>query len=371
MLMQFDKEQEELRRTLRRFLETKSSSEEVRRLMETEEGYDPAVWKQMADQLGLQGLAIPEEFGGSGFSILETALVTEEMGRALLPAPYLATVLAANLLQLSDDQQAKTDLLPGIADGSTIATVALAEADGKWTAENLQTSATQSGDGWTLEGQKSFVLDGTTASLLLVVAQAPGGPSVFAVEGSASGLTRRGLTTLDMTRKLAEVGFSGTPARLVGAEGDAATLVPQLMRTAVVLLATEQVGGAQRCLERTVEYVNIRFQFGRPVGSFQAVKHRCADMLLEVESARSAAYYALWALAEGAEDAEISVDLAKAYCSEAYWIAASDSIQLHGGIAFTWEHDAHLYYRRAKSTSLLFGTPTEHWDAVAEQLLSR
>ncbi len=370
MLMAFDKEQEELRRTLRRFLETKASSEEVRRLMETEDGYDAGVWKQMAEQLGLQGLAIPEEFGGSGFSILETALVTEEMGRALLPAPYLATVLGANLLQLSDDQQAKADLLPGIADGTTIATVALAEADGKWTADDLQTTATRSGDGWTLEGQKSFVLDGTTATLLLVVAQTPAGPSVFAVDGSAEGITRRGLDTLDMTRKLAEVGFSGTPARLVGAEGDAATLVPRLMQIAVVLLATEQVGGAQRCLERTVEYVNLRYQFGRPVGSFQAVKHRCADMLLEVESARSAAYYALWALAEGGEDADISVDLAKAYCSEAYWLAASDSIQLHGGIAFTWEHDAHLYYRRAKSTSLLFGSPNEHWDAVAEKLLA-
>jgi alkylation response protein AidB-like acyl-CoA dehydrogenase len=370
MLMQFDKEQEELRRTLRRFLEDKSASTEVRRLMETEEGYDKGVWKQMAEQLGLQGLAIPEEFGGSGFGILESALVLEEMGRALLPAPYLATVLAANLLQLSDDQQAKADLLPGIAEGATIATVALPEADGAWTTDNLQTRATSSGDGWTIDGQKSFVLDGHTADLLLVVAQAPGGPSVFAVEGTASGLTRRGLDTLDMTRKLAEVGFAGTPARLVGAEGDAATLVPQLMRIAAVLLSTEQVGGAQRCLERTVEYVNLRYQFGRPVGSFQAVKHRCADMLLEVESARSAAYYALWALAEGGDDVEMSVDLAKAYCSEAYWLAASDSIQLHGGIAFTWEHDAHLYYRRAKSSGLLFGTPTEHWEALAERLLA-
>ncbi|WP_081788789.1 acyl-CoA dehydrogenase family protein [Candidatus Blastococcus massiliensis] len=368
--MQFDKEQEELRRTLRRFLETKSSSEEVRRLMETEEGYDPAVWSQMAEQLGLQGLAIPEEYGGSGFSILETALVAEEMGRALLPAPYLATVLAANLLQLSTDEQAKADLLPGIAEGTTIATVALAEAGGQWTAENLQTRASGSGDAWTLDGQKSFVLDGHTAGLLLVVAQAPGGPSVFAVEGSATGLDRRALQTLDMTRKLAEVTFAGTPARLVGSEGDATALVPKLMRIATVVLAAEQVGGAQRCLERTVEYVNLRYQFGRPVGSFQAVKHRCADMLLEVESARSAAYYALWALAEDADDAAISADLAKAFCSEAYWLAASDSIQLHGGIAFTWEHDAHLYYRRAKSTGLLFGTPTEHWDAVAEHLLA-
>ncbi|WP_137160186.1 acyl-CoA dehydrogenase family protein [Blastococcus sp. CCUG 61487] len=368
--MQFDKEQEELRRTLRRFLEDKASSEEVRRLMETEEGYDPAVWTQMATQLGLQGLAIPEEYGGSGFGILETALVLEESGRALLPAPYLATVLAANLLQLSSDDQAKSDLLPGIAEGETIATVALAEADGKWTTDGLQTRATASGDAWTLDGTKNFVLDGHTAGLLLVVAQAPGGPSVFAVEAGATGVERRALTTLDMTRKLADVTFAGTPARLVGAEGDATALVPQLMRIASVLLAVEQVGGAQLCLERTVEYVNMRYQFGRPVGSFQAVKHRCADMLLEVESARSAAYYALWALAENAEDAEISADLAKAFCSEAYWLAASDSIQLHGGIAFTWEHDAHLYYRRAKSSSLLFGTPNEHWDAVAEQLLA-
>jgi alkylation response protein AidB-like acyl-CoA dehydrogenase len=369
--MQFDDEQEELRRTLRRFLADRSPSTEVRRLMETEEGFDPAVWSQMAGQLGLQGLAIPEEYGGSGCGQIETSLVLEEMGRVLLPSPYFATVvLAAGLLLLTDDEAARAEYLPGLADGSTIATVAVAGDDGQWRATGSGTRAEPSGDDWLLTGRTSFVLDGHTAGLLLVVAEAPGGPSVFAVDAAAAGVSRRLLQTLDMTRKLAEVTLDGTPGRLVGAQGDAVALVPRLLRSAVVSLAAEQVGGAQRCLETTVDYAKLRFQFGRAIGSFQAVKHRCADMLLGVESARSAAYYATWALASDAEDADMAASLAAAYCSEAFFTAAADAIQLHGGIAFTWEHDAHLYYRRAKSSELLFGTPTEHWDAVAERLLA-
>ena len=369
--MQFDQEQEELRRSVRRFLEEKSPSTEVRRLMETDEGYDPAVWSTMAEQLGLQGLAIPEEYGGSGFGQIEATVVLEEMGRALLPSPFFAsTVLAANLLLLGDDKDAKAELLPGIADGSTIATVAVSGPDGRFDAAAAPVTATPSGEGHTLDGTTSFVLDGHTATLLLVVAQAPGGPSVFAVDGAASGVTRRRLETLDMTRKLAEVTLAGTPGRLVGEEGDAARLLPRLLHVAAVSLAAEQVGGAQKCLETTTEYAKLRYQFGRPIGSFQAVKHRLADMLLEVESAKSAAYYATWALAEDTDEVDTVAPLAKAYCSEAYFLAAADAIQLHGGIAFTWEHDAHLYYRRAGSSRAMFGEPAQHWDAVAARLLA-
>ena len=371
MIQAFTEEQEELRRSLRRFLEDKSSSGEVRRLMETDEGYDPAVWQQMAQQLGLQGMAIPEEYGGAGYGLVELMVVFEEMGRALLPAPYFSTVaLAANALLLSGDDAAKKELLPGIASGETIATLAVPEASGEWDFAHVETRAGKGSDGgWVLDGQKAFVLDGATANLLLVAAQAPGGPSLFAVQGDASGLTRRSVQTLDMTRKLAEVTLSQTPARLVGSEGGAADVLARTLDLAIVALAAEQVGGAQRCLDMSVEYAKLRVQFGRPIGSFQAIKHKCADMLLEVESARSAAYYAGFAAAEGSDELPQAAKLAKAYCSDAYFHAAADNIQIHGGIGFTWEHDAHLYYRRAKSSELLFGDATEYRERLAAALI--
>jgi alkylation response protein AidB-like acyl-CoA dehydrogenase len=371
MIMAFTAEQEELRRSLRRFLEDKASSAEVRRLMETEEGYDPTVWTQMAQQLGLQGMAIPEEHGGAGFGQVELMVVFEEMGRALLPAPYFSTVaLATNALLLSGDDAAKKELLPGIAEGATIATFAVAEDSGRYDFDDVATTATKAGDGgWTLDGSKAFVLDGHTADLILVAAQAPGGPSVFAVQADAAGLTRRAVQTLDMTRKQAELTLTGTPARLIGTEGAGRDLLRQTLDLAIVALAAEQVGGAQRCLDMSVDYAKLRVQFGRPIGSFQAVKHKCADMLLEVESARSAAYYAGWAAAEGSDELPMVAALAKAYCSDAYFHAAADNIQIHGGIGFTWEHDAHLYYRRAKSSELLFGDAVEHRERLAAALL--
>ena len=222
-----------------------------------------------------------------------------------------------------------------------------------------------------LDGRKSFVLDGHVADLLLVVAQADGGPSLFAVRGGADGLERRPLETLDMTRKQAALELDGVPGRLIGAEGSAADVVERTLRQAAVALAAEQVGGAQRCLDMSVEYAKIRMQFGRAIGSFQAIKHMCADLLLEVESARSAAYYAAWAAQEQSDELPLVSSLAKAFCSEAYFRAAADNIQIHGGIGFTWEHDAHLYYRRAKSTELMLGTPEEHREIAAGYLIDR
>jgi alkylation response protein AidB-like acyl-CoA dehydrogenase len=365
----FSEEQEELRRSVRRFLEDKSPTTEVRRLMETTEGYDPAVWEQMGRQLGLQGLAIPEEYGGSGYGYVELTVILEEMGRALLAAPYFSTVaLAANALLASGDDAAKKEFLPGIASGETIATVAITEDSGRWDEAGITLAASKAGDGWTLEGTKSFVLDGHTASLILVAARAGDGVSLFAVEGGASGLTRTPLSTMDQTRKQARLEFAGVPGRLVGSEGDGSRVLAKTLDLAAIALAAEQVGGAQKCLEMAVQYAKDRVQFGRPIGSFQAIKHKCADMLLEVESAKSAAYYAGWAASEDNDEVPVVASLAKAYCSDAYFHAAAENIQIHGGIGFTWEHDAHLYFKRAKSSELLFGDPAYHRELLAQRI---
>lgn len=365
----FSEEQEELRRALRRFLEDKSPEPEVRRLMETTEGYDPAVWSQMAHQLGLQAMHIPEEYGGAGFSYVELVVVLEEMGRALLCAPFFSTVaLAANAVLSSGDDEAKKDLLPGIASGETIATLALTEDSARWDLDAVTLAAVRTRDGFRLDGHKMFVLDGHLADLILVAARTDAGLGLFAVEGDADGLTRTPLTTMDQTRKQARLEFSATSARLLGREGQAGVGLARTLDLAAVALAAEQVGGAQRCLEMSVEYAKVRVQFGRPIGSFQAIKHKCADMLLEVESARSAAYYAGWAAADAPEELPAVACLAKAYCSEAYFHAAAENIQIHGGIGFTWDHPAHLYFRRAKTSELLLGDPAYHRELLARRI---
>ena len=365
----FTEEQEELRKTVRAFLEAKSPETAVREQMETDSGYDAAVWGQMGEQLGLQGLAIPEEFGGSGYTFVELGIVLEEQGRALLCAPFFSTVvLAANTLLHSGDDAAKAAFLPGIASGETIATLAFTEPSGKWDESGITTEATASGDGWTLNGVKSFVLDGHTASLIIVAARTAKGVSLFTVAGDAAGLTRTALSTMDQTRKQAKLEFANTPATLLGTEGEGWAVLSTVLDLAAVGLAAEQVGGAQKVLEQAVEYAKVRVQFGRPIGSFQAIKHKCADMLLEVESAKSAAYYGLWCAAEQNDELPSVASLAKAYCSEAYFHATAENIQIHGGIGFTWEHPAHLYFKRAKSSELLFGDPTYHRELLAQRI---
>ncbi|MBV8693476.1 MAG: acyl-CoA/acyl-ACP dehydrogenase [Actinobacteria bacterium] len=365
----FSEEQEELRKSVRRFLDDKSPSAEVRRLMETTEGYDQAVWSQMAQQLGLQGLSIPEEYGGSGYTYVELIVVLEEMGRALLCAPYFSTVaLAANAILSSGDDQAKKELLPGIAAGDTIATLAFTEDSGRWDEGGITMEATKSGDGYTLTGTKMFVLDGHVANLIVVAARTAAGVSLFAVEAEGAGVTATPLQTMDQTRKQARVEFSNAAGRLIGTEGEGWNTLSKTLDLAAVALAAEQVGGAQKCLDMAVEYAKVRVQFGRPIGSFQAIKHKCADMLLEVESAKSAAYYAGWAAAEDSDELPVVASLAKAYCSDAYFHAAAENIQIHGGIGFTWEHDAHLYFKRAKSSELMLGDPTYHRELLAQRI---
>ena len=362
-------EQRELSRTVRAFLEQKSPESDVRRLMETEEGFDRGVWAQMAVQLGLQGLAIPEEHGGSGYTFRELTIVLEEMGRVLLCAPFFSTaVLAASALLESGDKEAQSRHLPGLASGETIATVALAEDTGGWNEAAVNLAATASNGAWKLSGTKSFVLDGHVADLILVAARSPRGTSLFAVPGDAQGLARQPLSTMDLTRKLARLEFDAVPAALVGAEGEAWPGIERTLQLAAVGLAAEQVGGAQRCLEMSVAYAQSRIQFGRPIGSFQAVKHRCADMLVQLEMAKSAAYYAGACAGSGDEDLPVAAAMAKSYCSEAYYKIASDTIQVHGGIGFTWEHPAHLYFKRAKSSELLLGDPRQHRRQLAAAL---
>jgi len=299
----FTEEQEELRKTVRAFLDSKSSETAVREQMETESGFDPAVWSQMGEQMGLQGLSIPEEFGGSGFSFVELGVVLEEMGRALLCAPFFSSVvLAANALLLSGDEAAKKKYLPGIASGETIAALASTEPSGKWDEKGITMEAKGSGSDFTLTGTKSFVLDGHTASLIIVAARTGKGVSLFAVDATAKGLTRTALSTMDQTRKQAKLEFAGVAATLIGTEGKGWDVMTKVLDLAAVALAAEQVGGAQKVLDMAVEYAKVRVQFGRPIGSFQAIKHKCADMLLEVESAKSAAYYGMWCAAEMNEE---------------------------------------------------------------------
>ena len=368
----FSEEQDQLRDAVHRFLEAKSPSSEVRRLMETDEGYDPAVWSQMANELGLQSLHIPEEYGGQGFTWVELGIVLEEMGAALLCAPYFSTVvLAANAIMNGATPEQQAELLPGIASGETIAALAITEPNGKWDAWGVELVASGSGDDVTLDGTKSYVIDGHLANLIIVVARAAGtsgtdGIGLYAVDGDATGLTRTQLATLDQTRKQAKLDFAGVPARALGDAGNAWPAVEKTLQHASVGLCNEMVGGAQKVLDMSVEYAKVRVQFGRPIGSFQAIKHKCADMLLEVESAKSAAYYAAGTAAEDTDELPVIASLAKAYCSDAYFHATAENIQIHGGIGFTWEHDAHLYFKRAKSSEVLLGDATYHRERLAD-----
>jgi alkylation response protein AidB-like acyl-CoA dehydrogenase len=361
IVFEVTEEQEEFRQALRRFFQQKSTSTEVRRLMASDDGYDAAVWKQMAEQLGLQGLLIPERLGGSEMTMIELAIAFEEMGSVLLCAPFFSTVaLAANAL-LASGGAAADQYLPGIAAGTTIATVALRDAA-------HPVVARQSGDAYSLEGSKQFVVDGHLADLLLVAADLEGETVLFALDGDAAGLSRTEQPTLDRTRKLALLGFDSVQATRVTMPGEGARVLEETVRLATVALAAEQVGGAQACLDMAVAYAKDRIQFGRTIGSFQAVKHLCADTLLEVESARSAVSYAAWALAESSPDRSTVAEIAKAAASEAFLFAATNNLQIHGGIGFTWEVDCHLYLRRAKSSETFFGTPAAHRESVAAKL---
>lgn len=361
-------EREELARSVRDFLTERAPMREVRRLMGDPVGFDRDTWQQMGSQLALQGIALSEEYGGAGYGYAELGVVLEQMGRSLTPSPFFACVaLAVPALQAADDKDALRSFGPRLAAGELIATLAWVEDDGAWSG-GTRCVATPSGDGWKLDGHKSYVIDGTNADLILVVAQGPTGPSLFAVEAGASGLERTALPTFDQTRRLARLTFKATPARLVGEAGRGEEILRSALDRACVLLAVEMVGGAQACLDLAVQYAKQREQFGRPIGSFQAIKHKCAEILVELEGARSAAYYGCWAADASPEELPIVASIAKAVGSEAFFRAAADNLQIHGGIGVTWEHDAHLYLKRATASSELLGDPSSHRQRIADLL---
>lgn len=359
-------EQEALRDVMRGFLQKYSTESDVRSVMDGDDGYDAAAWRTAAEQIGVQGLVIPEEMGGGGYGFDELAIVMEETGRTLFPAPLLSTAVLASSALLAVGGSQAGELLARIAGGDLIATVAVSEAKLHWDPDDITTLASESGGRWALSGSKPYVLDGAQAGVILVAACTRAGVSLFAVESGADGLSVDPLDSMDKTRRFAAARFDDTPAVLLGGDGSAWETLSGVYDRALAALACEQAGGAQAVLEMTVEYLNVRHQFGRPIGSFQAIKHRCADLLVEVESARSAAAYASAAVAAGADDASVAASIAKVYCSQAFYHVAAESIQMHGGIGFTWEHPAHLYFKRAKSSEALFGWPADHRDRIAK-----
>jgi alkylation response protein AidB-like acyl-CoA dehydrogenase len=374
MRFAFTEEQEALRATARAFLSEHSSSEQVRRAMQSELGFAPELWKTISAQLNWPAVSIPEDCGGLGLGDVELAALLEVMGEVLLCAPFFSTVcLGANALRIAGSDAQKREWLPAIAEGRTLATLAAFEPDKNWSAAGIEAEAHRQGGDYLLTGRKRFVLDGHCADLLVVAARreesrGDDGISLFTVPSEAQGVERRALPTLDQTRRLAEIELHGVrvpaSARL-GEEGSGAAALERILELAAIGLAAEQVGGAQRCLDLAVAHAKSRVQFGRPIGSFQAIQHRCADMMLRVESARSAAYYAACVAAENGEGLARVASLAKAYCSDAYFHCAADSLQVHGGVGFTWEYDVHLHLKRAKWAESYLGDPVFHRERVA------
>lgn len=358
---------DELRDAVREFLTATSSSETVRTLMASDTGFDEACWRQLAGELGLTGIAVPEAWGGAGAGMAELAVVFEEMGAALLCSPFFATVaLATGAILNSGDRSAMEKFVPGLADGSSTATLVLNGWLGPWQPEQVTLRAQRDGNGYRISGPAPMALDGHTADIVLAAADTDAGITLLAVRGEAAGLRRTPLAALDRTRKVARLEFAGVEAELIGTAGEAAEFLARTSDAATVALAAEQVGAAQRCLETAVDYAKNRIQFGRPIGSFQAIKHRCADMLVLVEGARSAATHAASVVeVAGGDELPTAASVAKMVCSEAFWQVALDNMRIHGGIGFTWEHDAHLYVRRAKAGQLMFGSPDYHAQRLA------
>lgn len=365
----FTEEQDELRASVRRFLEEKSPIATVRRSMELLDEINEPLWTQAAEQLGLCGLAIPESYGGLGYGTVELGIVLEEFGRTLACLPFFSSVvLGATAILLFGDEDMKRAVLPGIASGERRFAVGLFEAASGFDTSHPSTVAEQKDGSFRVSGEKAYVIDGATATDLVILANTGDGLRFFLVPSSAVGVTRDPVLSLDQTRHLATIRLEAVEAEAIGTGEATREKIATLLDVANAMLSCEMVGGAQRCLDMAVEYAKTRIQFGRPIGSFQAIKHKCADMLVEVESAKSAAYYAAWAGASDPEELRIASPLAKAFCGDAYFTAASENIQIHGGIGFTWEHDAHLYFKRAKSSQLMFGDSAHYREVIAQRI---
>jgi alkylation response protein AidB-like acyl-CoA dehydrogenase len=371
--MDFDlsKPQKLLKESAREFLARECQPQRVRSLMETETAHDDGLWRAIADQ-GWTGLLIPEEHGGLGLGLVEMAAVAEEMGRACLPGAFLSTLLAAALIERAGNAEQRAKYLEPIAAGELKATVALLEESASWASDAVRLTLTRTHNGLSVTGRKLFVPDADACDLLVCVARDGDNLSLLPVERAAAGLSVKPMASMDGTRKVYEVMFEGVSIReedALGADGDARGALRGALEVATTALCAEMVGGMQWVLDTTVEYAKTRQQFGRAIGSFQAVQHQCADMLLMTESARSASYYAAWTLTERDAAGSAAVSIAKAYCSDAYREVSNRGVQVHGGIGFTWEHDLQLYYKRSKSSETLFGDAAFHRERIARLVI--
>ena len=364
--------QQTLKSTVRKFLAAECPLAEVRRLTETSTSYDAALWRKIAEQ-GWTGIIFPEEYGGFGMGMVEMAATLEEMGRALLPGPYLSTVLlAGTLLDAAGNDSQKQKYLAPVCAGDARATVALLEEGACWNPDAVALKAGPDSRGYVLNGTKLFVPDAGVADYLIVVARLEGELTLFVVDTKARGVSVTDMPAMDATRRLSEVRLdcvAGSRENLLARGERARAALDRALDIATTGLVAEMTGGMQRLLEITVEYAKTRKQFGRPIGQFQAVQHMCADMLLFTESTRSAAYYAAWALQEGIPEAHLAVSVAKAYASDAYRETGNRAIQVHGGMGFTWENDAHLFYRRAKASEIAFGDAAFHRERIAKAIV--
>jgi len=372
----FSEEQEMLRDAAKRFLADNCSTKFIRQMMADGSAHDKAFWKKLVE-LGWPGLLIPENYGGQGGSFLDMTVVVEEAGKALVPGPFFTTaLLGAPLVAEGGSDDLKKRILPQMAKGEYIGTVAIAEAAGRFDAEGIQIKAVKSGSDYVITGEKFFVPDAHVANGIATAvrtgASGEKGITILGVPTDAKGLTITQLKTVDMTRRLCHVKYDGVKvpaAALIGKEGDAWPLLRRTMDIATAALATELVGTAQKALDMSIEYAKTRVQFGKPIGSFQAVKHKCVDMMVAVENARSLAYYAAWTVDTRNAEAATAVPMAKAYASDMAKNVTSDAIQVHGGIGFTWEHDMHLFHRRALAGEANFGSAPSHRETVARSLL--
>jgi alkylation response protein AidB-like acyl-CoA dehydrogenase len=366
----FTSDQQLLKNSARAFLDEHCKPATVRSLWDDPRGESEGLWKEMA-QLGWLGLSLPEVHGGSALGMVETAILLEELGRAAYPGPYLPTILAAGGITEAGTDAQKKRWLPAIATGDARATIAFLDADFDWSPSAVRTCAERTAQGWVLTGDKRYVPWAHIANVLLIPAVAPEGLTVFLVEPSARGLGLSPVAGMDLATRWVHVRLDQVPVApdaVLGTVGAGGVLLGGLLRRGAVGAAAEMLGAARRCLDMSVAYAKVREQFGQPIGSFQAIRHKCAEMLLEVENSHSATYYAAWALDAGAEDQELAASVAKAYVGDAARKVCGDSIQVHGGIGFTWEYDLHLYFKRAKALEPMYGDGDYHRELIVRHV---
>ncbi len=370
----FTQEQDMLRQSARGMLEKECPTSAVRKLMDDARGYDPELWKKMGS-LGWHGLVLPEEFGGAGLSYVDLVVVLEEMGRVLLPSPFIWTVLFGEAIRRGASPVVQRNFLPKLATGGLIGTLAHMEPAGTYGADGITMPARRDGKEFVLEGQKLFVSDAHVADCMIVAARTAGqgtrGITLFAIETKRAGVTLVPLKTMDQTRKLFEVRFDevrATADDVLGEPDQGWRILGPVIDRGKLMMAAEMCGGAQKAMEMAVEYAKIREQFGRPIGSYQAISHKCANMLIDVEGAKSATYAAAWAVTSETDDSTLAVAIAKAAASDAYRRTAADAVQVHGGIGFTWEHDMHLYFKRSKSSEVTFGDAGYNRELIAQMI---